>query len=1085
MTAAQQSGQALDLQDTVVPGTANAFAVLFGDADATAPQTVAPPPAHRNGKAFRFGSDPCVLVRAVQHPAVRVSALPDTRGSASGDGSGWWAWMSAAWQEHELVDAVRLAAPAFASELDALLRGPRPEEGVARKAALSLAAYSLRMLRPTPLGLFAGVAEGSFGDHAAVRWGGEHRVVAQAGGEWMAQVIARLEALASVRERLLIVANNVAIVRGERLVVPWQPRRPGVTTSEIREVSVRYTAQVRAVMEMAAAAVPYRDVLGKLMAQGDSEDTVRVLLDELMAGHLLISNLCPSSTHSDPLGYVIAQADRCGLESVAESADLVMELRVVHRLMRAHNRLPAGRGGARRAALVRRMTRVADADPLQVGVLLDAEVVVPRAVARDVESAVAALARVSPEPYGTAAWRAYRDRFLDRYGPHVLVPLTDLVDHATGLGLPAGFHGSAPPVRPSVSRRDARLLALVQQALADGRDLELDEVTIAALAVGDPARMDVPPHTEMLVEVHSPSRQALETGDFRIATRGLSRGFGYFSGGRFPAMLASERPGRLAAALANRPTLVEGAVPAQLTFPALRPSASNLIRCPELLPHQISLSEYREPEPGAATLPMSDLAVMCDGHRLLLVSRARQRVLEADFPHPLQAEFQTPGIARFLAELVRGQTARLTGPVGELLPFDWGAARHLPALPRLCHGRTVLSPATWRLDAADLPGRAASAGQWQEEFAALRERRGIPDKVLLTRYDMRLPLDLEHGGHLELLRRELERPQDGPLRFTEAPAPDAYGWCGRPTELVVLLRSAAPPQAAPRLRPTVAMSSPGHGHLPGASPSLCARLYGPAQARGELITRHLPRLLTELGSVRWWYRPREAPVPYLELFLQGDGTGASPGLVMQRLGEWAQRLAEGAVVADFALVPYRPHTGLWGSGPVLLAAERCFAADSTVVAEQLARAPRVDRRVLIAAHLLDFAAGFHGGREAAVRWLAAQPKPVLSVRLPRALREEAGRVLGDLEPVAHCLPDADAAARAARRRALADYRTALDTFEGHHLDSDVALRALLTEHHRRALGNAEDEGACLHLARAAAHAHIARQGTMRPSRRPR
>ncbi|MEV4505421.1 lantibiotic dehydratase [Streptomyces klenkii] len=990
--------------------------------------------------------------------------------------------MSTAWKDQGLTEAVRLATPGFASEVDALLRGPRPASGVVRKAALSLAAYSLRMLRPTPLGLFAGIAEGTFGDRAAVRWGEDHRAVAQAGGEWMALVIARLEALAPVRERLLLVANNVAIPRGDRLVVPWQPRHPGVTTSEIREVSVRCTAQVRAVMEMAAAAVPYGDVLGKLVAQGEREGTVRALLDELVFGHVLISNLRPSSTQNDPLGYLVDQLQRCGLEDVAEAAGLVADLREVHRLMCAHNRLPAARGGARRAALARRMRGVAAADPFQVDVLLDAEVVVPRAVAWDVESAVAALARVSPEPYGAAAWRAYRDRFLDRYGPHVLVPLAELADPATGLGLPEGFHGSAPPVRPAVSRRDGRLLALVQQALADGRELELDEATIAELAVGDPARMNVPPHTEMLIEVHSPSRHALDAGDFRIETRGLSRGFGYFSGGRFAALLASGRSPRLAAALADRPTLVEGAVPVQLTFPALRPSASNLIRSPELLPHQISLCEHRQIEPGATTLAVSDLAVLCDGHRLHLVSRSRRQVLEPSFPHALQIEFQTPSVARFLDELVRGQTARLTGPVGGLLPFDWGtAARHLPELPRLCHGRTVLAPATWFLDAADLPDRTTGSAQWQDEFAAMRERRRIPARVHLNLYDMRLPLDLEHSADLELLRRELERPQDGPLRFTEAPAPDAYGWCGRPAELVVLLRSTAPPQPAPSLPPAVALSSRAHSLLPGASPYLCARLYGPVQDRNELVARHLPRLLAGLGSCQWWFQPRDTPVPCLELVLKDNEAEAAPGLTMQRLGEWAQRLVADAVAADFALVPYRPHIGRWGAGPVLLAAERCFAADSAVVAQQLLSPSRHDRRVLAAAHVIDIAGGFHGGPGAGMQWLAEQPKPVLHGRMPRELREEADLALSGQDPTARCFTGADAVARAARRQALADYRKALDTY-AQHLDTDTVLRGLLKEHHRRAAGE-EDESACLHLARATAHAHITRQGAIRSSRR--
>ncbi|MFI9202770.1 thiopeptide-type bacteriocin biosynthesis protein [Streptomyces sp. NPDC053048] len=247
----------------------------------------------------------------------------------------------------------------------------------------------------------------------------------------------------------------------------------------------------------------------------------------------------------------------------------------------------------------------------------------------------------------------------------------------------------------------------------------------------------------------------------------------------------------------------------------------------------------------------------------------------------------------------------------------------------------------------------------------------------------------------------------------------------------------------------------------------------------------MPRLIAGLGSCHWWVQPGDAPVPYLDLFLRDEEAGTSPGLVMQQLGWWAQHLVEDGVVADVALVSYRPHIGQWGSGPVLRAAERCFAADSAVVAQEFLHPPRLDRHVLAAVHMVDIAAGFHGGRDAGMQWLAAaQPKPVLAVGLPRDVRAEADRVRTGPEPPAHCLfkkAVSDASAWAARQQALADYRTALATFEP-HLDTTEVLHGLLREHHRLAAGDT-DESACLHLARTAAHAHLAHQ--RRARRNPR
>ncbi|KAB7835500.1 lantibiotic dehydratase [Streptomyces mobaraensis] len=1089
MTPAPDGADALDVQDTAVPGSEGAFTMFFGGDDGALSKT-SPSPSSRSTRTLRFRSDQTLLVRAVHHPVTPVPALPDVGGSASWSASNWRAWINAAWETQEINDAVRLAAPGFASELDALLRTTAPETADVRRVGLSLAAYCLRMRRPTPLGLFAGITEGSFGDRVAVRWGDHHRAVAQAGGVWMAEVVARLEAMPAVRERLLLTANNSLLVRGERLVVPWQPRTPGATTTAVREVSVRYTPHVRAAVESAETPVPYGDVLGKVLARGDaSEGGVRELLDELIVCRLLISNLHPSSTTPDPLGYLVAQCERCGLDRVDEAAGLVADLREIHRLVGEHNQLPAARGGTRRAALLTRMRDVCEAESLQVDVRLDGEVVVPRAVAWEVESAVSALARVSPEPYGTAPWRAYRDRFLGRYGPGALVPLNDLLDPATGLGLPDNFLGGAPAAPPAVSRRDRQLLGLVHRAVSEGRDLELDDTVIGALAVGDPAQMEVPPHTEVLIEVHSPSQPALDDGDFQVVIRGLSRGLGYFTGGRVVNLLAASPASHLAAALADRPTYAEGAVPVQLVFPALRPSATGLIRTPELVPDVISLSEYREPRPGTTIWPVSDLAVTCDGHRLHLVSRARRRVLEPSFPHPLQIQYQTPAIARFLDELVRGQAARLTGSAGTLMPFDWGAAGHLPDLPRLRHGRIVLSPRTWHWNRGDLPDRNANAARWQEGFTALRERRGIPNRVLLTHYDMRLTLDLDDPAHLELLRHELERQQTGPLAFTEAPADDAFGWCDRrPAELAVLLRSAVPARRAPRLQDAPVIPR-GHGRLPGAGPYLCARLYGPAQNRVELITRHLPVLFSQLGTCRWWYWPHgtSATSSGLEICLRSDGGQgeAAPTQVMHRLGTWAQRMTETGVLSGFALVPYWPHIGLWGDGALLRAAEDCLAADSALVARLLAEPLGLDPRVLAAAHMLDIAAGLCGGSLAGAQWFAEQPKPFLPVKLPQWLRKQAARHLapGAGQPgTAPCVDDGWLTGRRGRRpQALTSYRKLLAA-DGR--PTGAVVRALLHEHCLRTLGEPADEPVALHLARAAAHAYLARRGAAQTSRRP-
>lgn len=89
---------------------------------------------------------------------------------------------------------------------------------------MSLARYLVRMRgRATPFGLFVGVAPLRFGQEPAAHWSGNHQAQVKADAVWLAGVIDRLESCPALWRRLTVMANDLAFVRGGRLVVPWQP----------------------------------------------------------------------------------------------------------------------------------------------------------------------------------------------------------------------------------------------------------------------------------------------------------------------------------------------------------------------------------------------------------------------------------------------------------------------------------------------------------------------------------------------------------------------------------------------------------------------------------------------------------------------------------------------------------------------------------------------------------------------------------------------------------------------------------------------------------------------------------------------
>src|SRR5262249_53485951 len=124
---------------------------------------------------------------------------------------------------------------------------------------------------------------------------------------------------------------------------------------------------------------------------------------------------------------------------------------------------------------------------------VDGDITIPGAVMDEAAAVAAGLGGKTAQPVGASGWGGYHGRFRERYGPGAVVPVRELVADS-GLGFPAGFLGSPrrKAVRSAVGR-DAALLALIQEAVIDGRpELDLTEPVIASLTVGDPGQAIAP-----------------------------------------------------------------------------------------------------------------------------------------------------------------------------------------------------------------------------------------------------------------------------------------------------------------------------------------------------------------------------------------------------------------------------------------------------------------------------------------------------------------------------------------------------------------------------------------------------------------
>ena len=976
--------------------------------------------------------------------------LPEDLGRPDADAARWLASM---WQQGEIRTAIMIASPALAGQVDALVTAALPDASQARRAASALACYLLRWQgRATPFGLFAGVGVARVGGRAKASLG-TWRLVARADAAWLGDVTARLHQCSELRERLPVVASDAIITRGGRLVVPGHPSGSAAGELAPVEVSVRSSPPVRAAVEAAREPLPLGKLAQQLHTGFPTATRARVdeLLDGLIAHGVLVSSLHAPTTCPDALGHVCARLRDARAEEIPAVSGLASELAAIHPA------IESAADGPELLAVAARMTALSQAAemPLAVEVAVDCDVRIPEQVVREARDAAIMLHRVSPYPSGLPAWTDYHQRFLDQYGTGALVPVLELVADS-GLGLPAGYLGAAleSPAR-TMAKRDTVLPGLVQKAMVDGSgEIVLTDEVITDLAGGAWSEARLPARAEIAFEVRAGSLEALERGRFTLVISGAPRP-GSSMIGRHAHVLDDAGRDELAGTFA---VAHDGAIAAQLSFAPRRRRDDNVARTAQLLPHVIPVGEHRDDDNRVLTL--GDLAVSADEDGLVFVHLPTGRLVEPRVAHALEAGVHTPPLARFLSEV---STARYAA----YCSFDFGAASRLPYLPRVRYRRAILSLARWLLAAGDLPDPSAAVAEWEAAFGAWRQQWRVPRHVAVTDHDRRLPLDLDHAFHRNLLRSRLRRA--GQVELRESGAPGELGWIGRAHQIVLplVLDTAASQRAGTAALPARrGMAAAGDG--PGWSRTLNVLAFAHPDRFDEILAGHLPALVTALTghTAAWWFRrhPGNAQAgPHIAVSLLLPGPGAL-GAAAEEAAAWADGLRRERLLSQLTLAVDDPQARLPGLEP---AACRVLAADSAAALAQIAFTQRTGMApaAVAGASMADLAASLGPSPAEGMTWLAcALPRGHGPV--DRVLREQALRLADPAAPIADIPDGADVAVAWEHRAAvLSGYRQHLSGHGG----PQAALRSLLDEHQARVLG-ADGAAARVagHLARACA-----------------
>lgn len=933
-------------------------------------------------------------------------------------------------------EAIEVSSPSTGQALDALAAGvPMPLSRL-RRLALTLTGYRLRMAtRATPFGLMAGVAVADNSDQGTkVRLGAEHRKSVHVDRGWLDVVLRRWEQDPEILTHVRVTTNDLVFQRGDRLVLPYVPVHDSADQARPVETSVRASALVTQVVEAASHPIAFPDLVEQVLSAHPAAPRHRAvgLITGLIAQNVLLTNLRPPANATDPMLHV--------LDVLADAADTpeLAVLREVHARAADYAAEPLGSGlPALRTATVKARTLHPDGDQLQIDLAVDADVRVHRQVAEEAVEAATVLWRLTPQVARYHHLHSYHAEFLERYGAGRLVPVKELLHGAGGLGAPAGYQlpaatrtGTHTPSMDSTA-----LLELAQRAAWHRqREVVLDEELVARLAAEPP---DAPTEAvDFCAALLSPSAQALDAGDFRLVAAPIPGTLGGTYSGRFCNLLP-ELAGQLSETVSPA-----GDLPVQLAFETGAARLGNVSAVPRVLTHQVSVGVFAD-RGDQHELGLDDLVVHGTLDGLQVRSLSLGRAVRPNPLHMVNLWTLAPNIARLLVELPRTGHRLWSG-------WSWGAAQRLPFLPRVRHGRTVLSPARWT-PPIELSTSDDSWPAWRDRFHAWRTEWEMPAAVQVSRGDNRIELNLDSELHLRLLRDRLRRNPDSEL--LEQPCGGEYdaGWLeGHANEIVFSLRpTAVVPEETTSVAP---MRTNRLTHAPGGE-WLFAKLYAPEPNHDALLTRRLPELLGALpDSVdRWFFLRYRDPEPHLRLRLHGD-PGELAAHLLPSVHDWAADLRSRGESSRLVLDNYDPELERYGGPELITAAERVFHADSIAAITQLARKAAHRTELLAAANYADLLREF--GEPDWMSWLVRK-FPQLERRAAfRRNRADALRLLdltGDWD-VLRELDPVVSEAFAARSAAVREYGELFRGLSDPWSTSDTVQSALLHMHHNRLVG---------------------------------
>lgn len=856
------------------------------------------------------------------------------------------------YEEDELLrEAIAIASPSLYKTLNKKERGSKED----RQTFSSLFKYLLRMsTRPTPFGFFSFISTGSWKDKTAQTI--DLKKVykrARPDMEWLLTVIDQLSKDPAISSILPVRASPILYSSGGKTFVDYIQKKKDEDQAET--ISIRSTFLTEFIFIEAKSPISIKELKEKIFNRFPelNREKVNALITTLLEKQFLCSALVPSLLSKSPIEDLFSILDSISIvlpESVLLLKNIISQIAV-------YNQLPLGQGETLLEETQDKMKKMTPStNLLQVDIAYNEhEIGLPNIVAKELEETIEIGWKLSLNNQSAANLKTYHSKFLDKYGTTRLVPLLELLNEDTGLGVPESYQGSQHTLATPKEKLWTKWLKhKYSECLSQGKNEILLTGEIIDKLIGKPDKQKAVLSFDVFCEVFADSISKIEEGDFLVLISSNTWHAGSTIG-RFLDLLGNRAEEQIKELFLKEEALEKRSLFVESSYIPSTGRLANTAIHENFRKYAIDLGGGLD---NSDKIHLNDIFVGAKLDRLYLTKRGSTQELFITVNNLLNPTY-APTPLRFIRDVTRSKYIFMA-------PFSWGELDEMSFLPRVRFNKTIFAPAQWKLGLLQLNLKEKdNVTTIKAKFQEWANLWNLPRYYYLTEgYDNRILIDGKNETHVEEVALQIKKR--GEVKLVEKIGQEKGQWVQSQqgthlAELVIPFikneKFIEPDKfSAPALEPSETID---RSKIMG-SDWLYAKCYLRQENEDSFLIEHCHRfgeyLLQNKLIKQWFFVRYSDPKPHLRIRFQADQAKVFEQLI-PAFHNWSSTLLQGRFVQDIVISTYEREIERYGGKELIESAEDLFCAD-TLSAIPLIHAittkkTNLKEEVLVALSLID------------------------------------------------------------------------------------------------------------------------------------